>query len=898
VTIASLSYKLKLDVTKVLKSTHLGVLVALAGCAASPTWAADLLQLTAQGKSFTLTAATTVSYGANNVFAQKTLQPGTYSCSDGFFGDPLPGVVKACFVPNPTTTPQLQQLGKQDGSFTLSKTTVVSYGANNTFNQKTLAAGTYSCTDAFFGDPIWGVVKGCYAPADTTQPTKIVGQSGSFTLATASVVSYGANGVFFQKTLQPGTYSCNDSFFGDPLSGVVKACYTSTSTAIAKPVEPPPLVKPPITPIYGAVPVPGDVVVNGAVSNAEYQAMAQKMGTDAGIAYRYGSPSTLPLPGVTYPGPRPDKSYLSTSVQRGERGIDGVVGTRGCGRDGFCGDYQIGNHIGDPRDYSSNIINVAYVPDTTATGWPEAKYWGVGSFQQFGVNHNSISWKPEPSWTTWTGVKADNGSNDENTRRLAGAASGSPVGTADLDQKPVAMTRGYGRSGWVNNVLTVFANGLITSAGSNTSHNFIKYRLPAGKTPTGIAISNSGEFAFVTVWDTTAMKGQLAVLALTEGCQWCETKPDSQWGGDWGNHRGRFPGMPGLGNFLDIKLVGFVDLPDTMKAPTEVAVTTGNDAGRDTGYQVIMNFWDQPLTDERIRKRIRDEDYQRAVSRTGMAVVLSKSEKKAAFIDLRPLFSYYRDQYLNTDVNGWNALLAKRGPNANQWPYSFEVAPAQRPNIIKVVSFDNRPTAVKMTLSSPHRAFIATEEGKLRTFDLGTGYLFQERAGGSPTDIRETFSIDVGANPTSIGYMKEKARHGPDQASLLFGAGKKEEQHWWVLSRGERKASLLQFNAEMTSATIFRTLQDSRLTDPIFLEDGDNHGTESYTVTFGNYSGKEIATYSYGPIVMWTHPFDGPFPAPCTKNAPCKPQNGQLFEYAGAQKLPGKPFHAGIANIN
>jgi hypothetical protein len=862
--------------------------------------------MTTQGGSFTLTAVTTVSYGANNVFTQKTLQPGNYSCTDGFFGDPLRGVVKACYRPNSTATTSLQQLVKQDGFFTVNKATLVSYGANGVFTQKSLPAGRHACTDGLFGDPLPGVVKACLAPPETVETTKLTGEASSFKLSTAMVVSYGANGVFFQKTLQPGTYACDNSVFGDPLSGVQKACYIG-APATAPVATPPPVLastpKPttpaPVVSTKPSIqPVSDDVISNGVVSNAEYQAMAQKMGTDAGIAYRYGSPSTLPLPGVTYPGPRPDKSYLSTSIQRFEAGIDGVIGTRGCGRDGFCGDYQIGNHIGEVRDYSSNIINVAYVPDIPATGWPEPKYWGVGSFQQFGVNHNAISWKPEPSWTTWTGVKADNGSNDENTRRLAGAASGSPVGTIDLDQKPVAMARGYGRGGWVNNVLTVFANGVITSAGSNTSHNFIKYRLPAGKTPTGIAISNSGEFAFVTLWDTTAMRGQLAVLALTEGCQWCETKPDSQWQGEWGNHRGRFPGMPGLGNFLDIKLVGFVDLPDSMKAPTEVAVTTGNDDTRDTGYQVIMNFWDQPLTDERIRKRIRDEDLQRAVSRTGMAVVLSKSEKKAAFIDLRPLFSYYRDQYLNTDANGWNALLARRGPNADQWPYSFEVAPAQRPNLIKVVSFDNKPTAVKMTRRSPHRAFIATEEGKLRTFDLGSGYLFQERAGGGPNDIRELFSIDVGANPTSIGYMKEKARHGPGNASLLFGAGKKEEQHWWVLSRGERKASLLQFNAEMTSATIFRTLQDSRLTDPIFLEDGDNHGTESYTLTLGNYSGKEIATYSYGPIVMWTHPFNGPFPAPCTKDAPCRPQNGQPFEYAGAQKLPGKPFHAGIANIN
>ncbi|MGF6524724.1 hypothetical protein ABID77_000001, partial [Variovorax sp. PvP013] len=52
--------------TKVLKSVRLGTFLAIAGFSAAPTWAADLLQLTVQGKSFTLTSATTVSYGANN----------------------------------------------------------------------------------------------------------------------------------------------------------------------------------------------------------------------------------------------------------------------------------------------------------------------------------------------------------------------------------------------------------------------------------------------------------------------------------------------------------------------------------------------------------------------------------------------------------------------------------------------------------------------------------------------------------------------------------------------------------------------------------------------------------------------------------------------------------------
>jgi MSHA biogenesis protein MshQ len=39
----------------------------------------------------------TVYYGENSTFAARTGQSGNVSCSNGYFGDPLPGVVKKCF---------------------------------------------------------------------------------------------------------------------------------------------------------------------------------------------------------------------------------------------------------------------------------------------------------------------------------------------------------------------------------------------------------------------------------------------------------------------------------------------------------------------------------------------------------------------------------------------------------------------------------------------------------------------------------------------------------------------------------------------------------------------------------------------------------------------------------
>jgi hypothetical protein len=628
-----------------------------------------------------------------------------------------------------------------------------------------------------------------------------------------------------------------------------------------------------------------------------YRAMAARMGTEAGIDYRYGPDAAAygtPRATNTYPGPRPSKSMLTLSGQRAEKQRDGIVGGRGCARDGWCGEYQIGDRLlGLPGDYSSSIVNVAYLPDAKpAPNFPETRYWGVASLQTINVGHNVVSWKPEPSWTTYISPQMNNADNDENTVRLAGARGGSPIGTGDLDGRPVAAARGYGRGGWVNNVLTVFANGWITSSGSNTSHNFVKLKLPEGKTPTAIAITNSGEFALVTVWDTAALKGQIAVVALADGCQGCETLPEAQWNANWGSHRQAYAGLPGLGNYLGAKLVGFVDLPDTLKAPTEISATTGKTNG---DYQRIQNFFEDHLQSDHNRRRYYDGDWSQAIARSGLAVVVSKSEKRAAVIDLRPLFQYYRKQYFDQGAWEWGTMISGRGPGPRQWPFTFEVAPAQTPVVVKVIDLPDRPTAVKLTREPPYRAFIATQEGKLRVFDLGTRYLDQKgEARGRPEDIAPMFSVDVGRNPTSIAYVKEKATLNPTATSALFGR-RRPEDFLWVLSRGERKATMLQFDPRLESAKVYKTLQDSRLVDPIAIEDVDNHGTESYILTVADYQGRTVHNYPYGPIVMWTHDAKT---APCPHPKGCALRDGLPFEYAGGHALPGKPFQMGGANIN
>jgi hypothetical protein len=630
--------------------------------------------------------------------------------------------------------------------------------------------------------------------------------------------------------------------------------------------------------------MPGDVLVNGRVDAARYRATAAAMGTDAGIAYRYGPSAAdlgYPAATVTY-GKRPDKSYDPISVRLG-------WSNRSCvSPGGWCGTWQIGRAPSkEPGDFSSSIVNVGYVPDAVPppSFFPK-KYFGVASLQQFGIAHDVIAVKPEHSWTTYDGIARDGGANDGNIEAAAQ--------TIAMDQKPVAVGKCYGRGGWCTNSIAVFANGWLMGVGSNTAHNRMRVKLADGKVPTAIAVTNSGEFALVTVWDTAAVRGQIAVVALADGCQWCDPAKERDWGRNWGSARRAYHGFPGLGNYIAAKVIGYVDLPDSVRAPTEISVSTGKSHG---DYEIVRDFWANDIDTAERRARYFDGDERSlAIARTGMAVVISKNEKRAAFMDLRPLFQYYRAQYLGQDQARWNALIANRGEAPNQWPYAFSAAPAQVPTVVKVIDLPARPTAVKLGLTAPYRAFIATQEGRLRVFDLGTAYLDQAgKAVGKPADIVEKFSVEVGRNPTDITYVKER---GWNDTTALFGPlGLKHDRSYWVTSRGERKAQLVSFDAAFGSARIVKTLTDSRIVDPIASDDAANHGTESYVLTLADYGGKAVRNYLYGPIIAWTYGTQDGWTI-CPAPAGCALLDGKPFEYGGGYDLPGKPFHATGANIN
>ena len=100
----------------------------------------------------------------------------------------------------------------------------VAYGADGKFVFQTLANGT-PCNNSIFGDPDLGVVKACFTSGQGPSGyTFCANENANCSFTGSQSVAYGADGKFVFQPLANGT-PCNNDIFGDPDFGVVKACY-------------------------------------------------------------------------------------------------------------------------------------------------------------------------------------------------------------------------------------------------------------------------------------------------------------------------------------------------------------------------------------------------------------------------------------------------------------------------------------------------------------------------------------------------------------------------------------------------------------------------------------------------------------------------------------------------
>ena len=105
-----------------------------------------------------------VRYGSGSSFVYGNFANGA-ACSNSTFGDPTPNVVKHCELSKSASLPPAYGIWhfcsaeNQQCSFT--GTHMVAFGANGLYLMARIASAT-PCTDAVFGDPVYGLVKQCY----------------------------------------------------------------------------------------------------------------------------------------------------------------------------------------------------------------------------------------------------------------------------------------------------------------------------------------------------------------------------------------------------------------------------------------------------------------------------------------------------------------------------------------------------------------------------------------------------------------------------------------------------------------------------------------------------------------------------------------------------------------
>jgi hypothetical protein len=404
------------------------------------------------------------------------------------------------------------------------------------------------------------------------------------------------------------------------------------------------------------------------------------------------------------------------------------------------------------------------------------------------------------------------------------------------------------------NMYVAFDKGLIGTfiqVAGKGRYPFVQ--LPAGKTPMALAVTPGGEFVLAAVWDSIQRKGQLAVIAVQGGV--LASSPTKRWGGD-----GTFLyGFPNWGVMKELKLLGFIDLP--IAAPTAIAAghnlqwtesSRGSEptnenidtlldtqSERDIWYQggpAVFPIWNKP-----------PPEYYKRTASAGYAVVASRGENKVVFVDLQPLLSYYREMYFTTQER--YDETKNMGAEANQWPYTFDHRPEQRPVVAHTLDVE-APTAVAAGLSGGQaaeerglmlgqwrsssfdgrHAYVTTMDGRLLVYALGG--LNTESAATQPDEVK---AIPIGKNPTSID----------------FGNGAGYPMNDMVIAcRGDNAVYCLTADGD-----IQYVLRDSRIVDAVMAERSyiARHRVGTRQIHVVDFAGKTVLTYSVAGSTGWLH---------------------------------------------
>jgi hypothetical protein len=585
---------------------------------------------------------------------------------------------------------------------------------------------------------------------------------------------------------------------------------------------------------------------SGKFNTAAYVKMAQDYGTAAMIAERFG-PASTGVVNTTVP------AAVNLLYSNPLRPVEYFF-------------YSLGTPSQPDGDYSANYAQVAYIFDPKV----QASVPGVDGIQTLDMAHGIWAGEPQLHWAEGGG----HGGHPTIMLRTDIVAKYDPYG---MPQQPVEVVRAYGATEDAACSYMVFQSGQIACGeGGNTGKDAYYFKpLPADFTPTAASVTNNGEFLLVTGWNTTAMHGQLAVIAIGS------SKPTGTfWSHEWNE---TYPGFRNYSLPVFNKLLGIIDLPG-MVAPTMVNAVGNWEFQFNLPGQVDPGKF--PLSNQTNWQCFATGPCTKEYDTAGFALVGSRYERRVLLLDLTPLFKMVTTGMF-TNFATFRANVANTGTGPDQWPPTFAENSVETPVVVKTLDFPREVSAVSASVYPDNRALIA-DYGLVHIWDVDG-----LQTGGTGQNAHEVSALDTGSNTTRLVNMKHARPYGergpdgksdydyPNMPNLI-------RNQWLALSRGKKTVSWIDFASG--TAIVTSTLTDSRLVDPISVEDNYTHGTQSDLIDIADYGARDVKGYRYGPVITWTNP-------PGCYKADCPIYGPDTFEYEGDYATPTGPFDISIENI-
>ena len=515
-------------------------------------------------------------------------------------------------------------------------------------------------------------------------------------------------------------------------------------------------------------------------------------------------------------------------------------------------------------DFSSDYAQVAYVTDAAVT----ASQPGVDGIETLEKLQCVWAGQPQLYW-------AMGGGHDGHptiTLRPDIVSKHDPFG---MPKQPVEVARAYGASEAAGCSYMVFQTGqVVCGEGGNTAQDFYYFEpFPPNFTPTAASVTNNGEFLLVTGWNTDSRQGQLAVIAIGSSMP-----AGTFWGYEWTE---TYAGFRNYSLPVFNKLLGIIDLPG-MQAPTAVEAVGNWVRDPNAWLPEQVNPGQSPLSTQSNWQCFVDGACTKSNSggaqlydSSGFALVASRYERKVLLINLTPLFHEIYQGMFGGSFSQFRANVANTGTGPGQWPPTFAEQALETPAVVYAMQFSAPVTAISASLYADDFAFIATDDDNLHIWSTDG----IQGGTGTGTNARQLYTLSLGNNITRIAHMKHWYWGYPTDGPVRY--------QYIALSRGDKTVTWIDMSSG--APTTLRVLSDSRLVDPISVEDNNNHGTQSDLIDIADYGDSNVKGYRYGPVIMWT--------MPGTPNYGMGANGTDPFEYEGAYATPTGPFSVSGENV-